>query len=306
MGVVYIVLATPTNRTESAVLYNSLVIFIYFYFLGTSPGKYKEERHNFAFYLLKTSSRKELKRGREQLFVMGSDGIVPSNMEDLLEGGGTLGRLLREECGSMVDAIAKLVHQTGGAILEPRADGASLLHRLALMGLYEGVKTLWERGAKPSILSSDDSTLLHSAVRAGDSSQDEQRAKILSLFLGGSRHDASLPVDKRNNKGWTALKLAARKGLERSVETLLEYGADPNIPDYENYLPLHNSVCHHAILKLLVSSRHRQSINAQTQNGETPLYLAAESGNVESAVTLLEHQADPNITNREGKGKLNA
>ena len=200
----------------------------------------------------------------------------------------------------MVDAIVKLVHQSGGAVLEPRADGASLLHHFAVLGMYEGVKVLWERGAKPSILLSDDSTLLHSAVRAGDPSQDQQRANMLSLFLNGSSRGVSFSVDKRNSKGWTALKLAARKGLERSVESLLEHGADPNVPDNESYLPLHNSVCHHAILKLLVSSRHPRNINAQTEKGETPLYLSVESGNVESAVTLLEHQADPNITNKEG------
>lgn len=228
---------------------------------------------------------------------MGAEGGLVSNLDDLLDGGGTLARLLRE--GEIGDALEKLIQKSGREILDPRPDGCSLMHRFTVLGSYEAVKILREKGARVSVLKSDDSTLLHSAVRTtsdGDTTQDAQRANILELFLSDKRHP--IPIDQRNTKGWTALKLASRKGLERCVETLLKHGADPNIPDNENYLPLHNAIGNHPIVKLLVSYPH--NINAQTQNGQSPLHIGVESGNVECVLTLLEHEADPNITNKEG------
>lgn len=216
-----------------------------------------------------------------------------TSLEDLLEGG-TLSRLIHE--GAIKDTLTKLIEQSGRGILEPRSDGCSLLHRFTLVGCYEAVKVLWESGAKPSVLQSDDSTLLHSAVRTTDVLQDEQRSKILALFLSDKRR--SIPINQVNSKGWTTLKLAARKGLERCVEILIDKGADPNIADLEGYVPLHNAIGSHAIVKLLVSQPH--NIDAQTQKGETPLYLGVERGNKDCTLTLLEHKANPNILNKEG------
>ena len=225
---------------------------------------------------------------------MGAEGGLVTSLEDLLEGG-MLSKLVHE--GVVADTLTKLIEQSGRLVLEPRADGSSLLQRFTLLGCYEAVKVLWDNGAKPSVLKSDDSTLVHSAVRTTDSSQDEQRSRILSIFLSDKRYN--IPINHRNAKGWTALKLAARKGLERCVEILLDNGADPSIADEEDYIALHNAVGNHAIVKLLVS--HLHNIDAQTQNGETSLYLAVERGNNDCALTLLEHRANPNICNKEGK-----
>ena len=228
---------------------------------------------------------------------MGAEGGIAASLDDLLEGG-SLAKLLRE--GNVGDSLAKLIEQGGQAVLEPRADGSSLLHRFALLGCYDAVKILWENGAKPSILKSDDSTLLHSAVRTTDSSQDDQRSRIIALFLNGGTSRQPISINHRNAKGWTTLKLAARKELEQCVEVLLNHGADPNIADCENYLPIHNAIGNHAIVKLLVSHANT-NVNTQTQDGESLLYLAVDRGIADCALTLLEHGADPNVTNKEGK-----
>lgn len=141
--------------------------------------------------------------------------------------------------------------------------------------------------------------MLHSAVRTQDNTQDEERARILTLFLSSDEcHGNSMPLDYQNSQGWTALKLAARKNLERCVEVLVDHEADPDIPDHEQYTALHNAVGSPDILKMLLTKS--KQVNAQNQDGETALYLATERTLVDSALTLLEYNADPNIPNKEG------
>jgi ankyrin repeat protein len=211
-------------------------------------------------------------------------------------------RLIKQ--GEAVDSVLKMIADLDPTKLtEVSPEGNSLLHRFALIGNFEIVKAIWMKGARPSITQLDQSTVLHSAVRTQDESrsEDEGRAQILQLFLSCEKHgsDMKASINLRNSKGWTALKLAARKNLERCVEVLLDNGADPDIPDEEQYSALHNSVGFPAIVKLLLTKA--KNINLQNGDGETPLYLAAERGLTESALTLLEYKADPNILNKEGK-----
>ena len=208
-------------------------------------------------------------------------------------------RLIKQ--GEAVDNVLKVIADSDPEKLtEVKPDGTSLLHSFAIVGSYDLVKALWNKGARPSILQMDRSTILHSAVRTQDESQDEGRAQILQLFLSSEKHGSDLKasVNLQNNKGWTTLKLAARRNLERSVEVLLESGADPDIPDEEKFTALHNAIGFPAIVKLLLTKA--KNINSQNNDGETPLYLAAERGLTESALTLLEYEADPNIPNKEG------
>ena len=227
---------------------------------------------------------------------MGAEG-KGVKVEELFEAGGLM-RILR--LGQACETISRLLDQNGRDVLEARPDGSSLLHSFSLLGRYDLVKLLWDKGALPSIIKADSSSLLHSTVRASDTEQDHARARILKLFLSeaGGRSNA-MPVNLRNSKGWTALKLAARKHLERCVEVLIEYGADPDVQDDEHYLALHNAVGSKAVLKLLLT--RATNINGQTKDEESPLFLAVERGVTDSALTLLEHGADPKIVNKDGE-----
>ena len=108
-----------------------------------------------------------------------------------------------------------------------------------------------------------------------------------------------MPLNHSNSSGWTALKLAARRGLEECVEVLIDNEADPDVPDNEEFTALHNAVGNPDILKMLATKSRR--IDARNKEGDTPLYLAAERGLLESALILLEYGADPNIANKDGK-----
>ena len=153
---------------------------------------------------------------------------------------------------------------------------------------------------RPTILLGDQTTLLHSAVHTQDSGQDQGRARILQFLLSsGETLTNSMPLDHQNCQGWTALKLATRKHLERCVEVLLDHDANPDLPDCEQFTALHNAVGSPDILKLLATKS--RNIDAPNHDGETPLYLAAERGLVESALMLLEYGANPNTPNKKGE-----
>ena len=212
----------------------------------------------------------------------------------------TLVRLIKQ--GEALDNVMKMIADSDVAsVSRVNTDGTSLLHSFSFLGSYDIVKALWNKGARPSILKLDQSTILHSAVRTQDETGDEARAEILQMFLSCEKHGSDLKaaINLQNNKGWTALKLAARRNLERCVEVLLDNGADPDILDEEEFSPLHNAVTFPAIVKLLLTKA--KNINCQNNIGETPLHLASERGVTESAKTLLEYGADPNIPNKEGE-----
>ena len=196
---------------------------------------------------------------------------------------------------STVGELQSLMREHNITVHFTRNDGISLLHTFALLGSYDICKYLYSNGARPTLIQ-DNSTVFHSAVKAKNPSEDAERADILKLFL--DKDIEEVDVNHRNEAGWTALKLAARRSLEKCVELLLSNGADPNIPDNEEFTSIHNAVTRVDILKLLLTKC--SNVNARNNRGETPLCIAVEKNSNECAMTLLEHNADPNIGDNEG------
>ncbi len=229
---------------------------------------------------------------------MAEDGASGKSVSMDLMDTANLVRLLRK--GEAMDTIQKALSQPNSSqLIQAQPDGTSLLHNFATLGCYDIVILLWEQGARPSILKKDNSTLLHSTVRTQDVSEDFQRAEILKLFLACDEyHGNSMPIDYKSSKGWTALKLAARVGLERCVEVLLDKGANPDIADDEGFTPLHNAIGNPDIVKLLATKS--TNIDQPNKDGDTALLVACERGLGASAVCLLENKADPNIHNKQG------
>jgi ankyrin repeat protein len=221
----------------------------------------------------------------------------PIRAEDLMDIG-TVSRLFKQ-CEDATDIVLKMLADPRANLVESKQDGSSILHSFTMFGCYNIVKLLWEKGAQPTILHGDNSTLLHSAVCSQGDAQDEERSKILRFFLSTDEPlNNCMPLNHSNSSGWTALKLAARRGLEECVEVLIDNEADPDVPDNEEFTALHNAVGNPDILKMLATKSRR--IDARNKEGDTPLYLAAERGLLESALILLEYGADPNIANKDG------
>ena len=139
------------------------------------------------------------------------------------------------------------------------------------------------------------------------------------------RHPAAIGfIDEPGSKGEPPLYVAARLELEKIVELLLEAGADPNQKSIR--MNSYTSGSYDVIdkdtgEKTVVSSEHRTPIfeaaesgnlaiakallargshlDVQDGDGCTPLYIALDEDELEVADFLLEQGADPDIGNKD-------
>ena len=86
-------------------------------------------------------------------------------------------------------------------------------------------------------------------------------------------------------EGWTALSLASWKGHTKTIEILIQAGADTNIRGQ--------------VLGVTCNFRlYHTDLYYCPQAGLTSLMLATQSGHASAVQTLLEGKADPNITDK--------
>ncbi|CAK7242632.1 MAG: hypothetical protein STHCBS139747_004128 [Sporothrix thermara] len=110
--------------------------------------------------------------------------------------------------------------------------------------------------------------------------------QLVEALLNGSLGGAVADVSASNNRGRSALHLAAEANHEAMVQLLLKYKADPNAISDGGWTPLHNAVQngHEAVVSLLLGAG--TNVNAELSNGMTPLHWAAYNG-FESVVKVL-------------------
>ena len=125
-------------------------------------------------------------------------------------------------------------------------------------------------------------------------------------------------VDIRGSRRITPLYDAVWYGDFETVHLLLDYKADVNTLDHNNYTPIHVvsqgsqslDVPHHSpqvladVARLLL--KHGADLNAQANNGLTPLHMAAMWGQVEVVRVLLEHGANVGVEDKERATPLHA
>lgn len=106
--------------------------------------------------------------------------------------------------------------------------------------------------------------------------------------------------------GFTPLGFAVFFGQPEVVTTLLNAGADINLPSRESMkvTPLASAAASKQtdIARLLIA--HGANVNARAASGHIPLHEAAGNGNVEMVKLLIDNGADVNARTDDGKTPL--
>lgn len=147
------------------------------------------------------------------------------------------------------------------------------------------VTALLLKGVDPNLTDARGRTALFTAVREGS-----QRA--LESLLAAPQ----LQVDAVNANGETPLMIAAIRGSLPAVQALVKRGAAVNRP---GWTPLHYACSgpDNGVAAFLIAQG--AALNARSDNGTTPLMMAARYGAGELVPLLLKAGAEPRAANEQ-------
>ena len=113
------------------------------------------------------------------------------------------------------------------------------------------------------------------------------------------RHVALTPNLILNDKGHTAMHMAAARGDAEQVALILSYGADANKCDKDGVTPLRHAIRmgHLNVVKTLIKSK-KVDIQKTGADDVTPLHAAVWRGSRQIAVALIQAGADVNAQNK--------
>jgi ankyrin repeat protein len=210
-------------------------------------------------------------------------------------------------------AAEKGHHSVARFLLEKRADvnatyqyNRSALYNAAFAGHAEVVRVLLDKGAAINAKTEEGTTALHAGLEYPD---------VVKVLL-----DGGADVNVREKIGRTPLHEAAVNGYFEAAKLLLEAGADPNAQDNLGRIPLHEtageSITDMFLSWLMGDAEGEEDeeadeetirrnaarvnvadllldagakVNAQNEDGLTPLSLAIENGRKSLADLLRQH-----------------
>lgn len=147
------------------------------------------------------------------------------------------------------------------------------------------VLNLLLKGVDPNLTDSRGRTALFTAVR-------EESLRALDSLLSSPLTQ----VDNPNAQGETPLMMAAIRGSLPAVQALVKRGAAINRP---GWTPLHYACSgpDNGVAAWLIA--HGAEVNARSENGTTPLMMAARYGAGELVPLLLKAGAEPRAANEQ-------
>ena len=171
-----------------------------------------------------------------------------------------------------------------------RRDDAGLtpLMMAAKNDKLQAVKYLLKQGADPSLQNNNGWNVLHCASQGGN-------PEVIELMLS---HVTS--IDSITKDGFTLLMIAAVTDKLQAVKCLLKQGADPSLQDNNGWNLLHfaSRGGNPEVIELMLSLV--PSIDSVTNEGVTPLMIAAAHDKLQAAKYLLKHGADPSLQSNKG------
>lgn len=178
-------------------------------------------------------------------------------------------------------------------------DGWTALHYAVLYENINNVKLLIQKGAEVNVATSDGEYPLHIVTR----NATRESYDIANLLMEYNAERAG--INKRDKKGNTPLMLAIRNEDRPLVKSLLDNGADTEIPNAERETPLMVAVNigNKDIISYLLDAR--ADINARDKEGHTALMFASANPNLMNIVDILvKNGADVNARDKEGMTAL--
>ncbi|WP_257265623.1 ankyrin repeat domain-containing protein [Endozoicomonas sp. ONNA2] len=170
-------------------------------------------------------------------------------------------------------------------------------------GDYPALKLLLDRGADLHARDDRGCTALHLAPTCEGLFHNKATvsARILNYLL-----DKGLDINALDSSGHTPVLKAVTNGSAKAIDTLMQRGANPEIPDRWGITPLCTVVDFHRKDECMVNSLLANGVNPNQPDkfGNTPLHLAAKNDCWKIASILLANGARADIPNASGKTAL--
>jgi ankyrin repeat protein len=207
--------------------------------------------------------------------------------------------------------MARLLLEYGADVNLEDRHGESAFHHVREINTVEMYTLLIEAGANINAQTSS-GTILHHMLRAPKDNWPRylgNRYYHVVEYLAGTGIDLSLSADHGGNQ--TPLHVAVEYNDKRSVQILLNHGADPNV-NRERGLPtpLHTAAEYGHLQIAVILLEQGADVNARTEDGWTPLHFAGieadfspphmEPINADLHRLLLERGADVNARTTSG------
>ena len=148
------------------------------------------------------------------------------------------------------------------------------------------IRQLLQRGFDPNTIDAKGQTGLYLALQ-------EPSQKVAQVLAEWPKTNVNL----LNSAGESVLMIAALKGNEGAVGSLLRRGADVN---KTGWTPLHYAATSGQLTILTQLLENHAYIDAESPNGSTPLMMAAMYGTPQAVKLLIDAGADPLLKNQQG------
>ena len=112
-------------------------------------------------------------------------------------------------------------------------------------------------------------------------------------------------VNAKDEFGCTLLHDAVRTKKTDAINILLKHGADINAQDNNGNTPLFTAIRRSANSKVIdILLKHNADVNIANNAGQTPIFIAASRGHINTVEKLIESGADVNIKDADGETPL--
>ncbi|XP_028651015.1 nuclear factor NF-kappa-B p100 subunit isoform X1 [Erpetoichthys calabaricus] len=168
------------------------------------------------------------------------------------------------------------------------------LHLAVITRQHKVVEFLLKAGADPTLLDRFGNSVLHLAAPMGDE-------QMLSILLTHLKHQNLNLLNTPDYNGLYPIHLAVRKGGEKCLRLLLEYGANVDAMERKSGC----TALHLAVQKNLLSAacslatEFKADVNICNFGGNTPLHLAASLGSPTFCSMLIAAGAEKHLENDE-------